>query len=90
MADPVAWYKSQRFIALCQSSVILALGWLSAALATNDWRWRTIAIALVGNILVGLKDWWNPNVVAPFAALNKNNSVTVPASSVRAADKPPA
>lgn len=71
---PVAWYKSQRFIALCQSTVLLVLGWLSTALATNEWAWRAIAIAVLGNVLIGLKDWWNPNVVAPFAALNKNNS----------------
>jgi hypothetical protein len=73
MSDPVVWYKSQRFIVLCQSTAVLILGWLSAALATNDWAWRPIAISVVGNVLVALKDWWSPNVVAPFAALNRNN-----------------
>lgn len=73
MSEPVVWYKSQRFIVLCQSTAVLILGWLSAALATNDWSWRPIAISVVGNILVALKDWWSPNVVAPFAVLNKNN-----------------
>jgi len=70
----VQWYRSQRFIALCQSTVLLLLGWLGTALATNDWTWRPIAIAVLGNVLLQLKDWWNPNVVAPFAALNKNNA----------------
>jgi hypothetical protein len=87
MADPVVWYRSQRFIVLCQSTAVLVLGWVSAALATNDWAWRPIAIAVVGNVLVALKDWWSPNVVAPFAVLNRNNVVTVPASSVKDAEK---
>jgi len=74
-ATPVAWYKSQRFIALCQSTVLFALGWLISALSTNDWtNWKAGVIAILGNVLIGLKDWWNPNIVAPFAALNKNNT----------------
>lgn len=72
-ANPVAWYKSQRFIALCQSTALLILGWLTAALSTNDWAWRGVAIAVLGNIIIALKDWWNPSVVAPFAMMNKNN-----------------
>ena len=71
--SPVAWYKSQRFIALCQSTAVLLLGWLAAALGTNDWAWRGIAVAVLGNVIVALKDWWSPNVVAPFAVLNRNN-----------------
>lgn len=74
----VAWYHSQRFIALCQSTAIIILTWVSAALATNDWSWRTMAVAVIGNILLVLKDWWNPNIVAPFAALNENNVVVPP------------
>ena len=77
-ADPPApqaipWYKSQRFIALCQTTALTALGWLLAALTSNDWQWRGVAIAIGSNILLVLKDWWSPNVVAPIAALNRNN-----------------
>ena len=75
-AGPVTWYKSQRFIALCQSTTLLVLGWLGTALATNEWAWRAIAIAVLGNVVLQLKDWWNPNVVAPFAVMNKSNSNT--------------
>jgi hypothetical protein len=84
---PVVWYKTQRFIALCQSTAVLVLGWVSAALATNDWAWRPIAIAVVGNVLVGLKDWWSPNVQAPFAVMNRNNNATVSPASVADAVK---
>lgn len=75
-AYPVAWYKSQRFIAMCQSTALLVLGWLTAALATNDWAWRPIAIAVLGNVVIALKDWWNPSVVAPFAMMNRSNTKT--------------
>jgi hypothetical protein len=69
----VTWYRSQRFIALCQSTVLLVLGWLGTALATNEWAWRAIALSILGNIVLQLKDWWSPAVVAPFAAMNKSN-----------------
>lgn len=84
---PVVWYKTQRFIALCQSTAILVLGWLTAALSTNEWAWRGIAIAVLGNVLVALKDWWSPTVQAPFAVMNRNNNVTVPSASVADAVK---
>lgn len=70
---PVPWYKSQRFIIMVQSTILLVLGWGGQALATNDWSWRPIAIAVVGNVLLMLKDWWSPTVIAPFAALNRSN-----------------
>ena len=69
----VLWYQSQRFITLCQSSALLIITWLGVALATNDWAWRTIAISVLGNVALQLKDWWSPTIVAPFAALNRNN-----------------
>jgi hypothetical protein len=69
--ETVRWYQSQRFIALCQSTVLLVLGWLIAALSTNDWAWRPITIAVLTNILIILKDWWSPNVQAPFKFMNK-------------------
>ena len=87
MDQPVHWYKSQRFIVLCQSSVLTILTWAGVAISTGDTAWRPTAATLLANIVLQLKDWWNPNVVAPFAALNKNNTVTVPASSVRDAEK---
>lgn len=73
MNPPVAWYESQRFIALCQSTTLLVLGWLTAALTTNVWEWRAISIAVLGNVIVALKDWWSPNVQAPFSFMNKSN-----------------
>lgn len=72
-SGPVAWYRSQRFIALLQSTILFVLGWLIAALSTGDWSWKAGAVAVLGNVLIALKDWWSPNVVAPFAVLNQNN-----------------
>jgi hypothetical protein len=85
--QPVHWYQSQRFIALCQSTAVYVLGWLAAALASNDWAWRAMAVGVLGNVIVALKDWWNPNIIAPFSVLNRNNTPTVSASSVRDAEK---
>lgn len=68
---PVQWYRSQRFIALVQSSVLFVLGWLIQALSTDSWEWKPIAIALLGNIVLQLKDWWNPNVIGPAAFMNR-------------------
>lgn len=73
----VPWYKSQRFIALVQSTVLWVLGWLVAALSSNDWAWRAMAIGVGTNVLIVLKDWWNPAVQAPFAVMNKNNVAPV-------------
>jgi hypothetical protein len=70
----VPWYRAQRFIALFQSCVLITLGWLIQALTTNDWRWRPVAIALAGNALIQLKDWFSPSVIAPFAVMNKSNT----------------
>jgi hypothetical protein len=72
----IPWWKSQRFIALVQSTVLWVLGWLISALSTDEWAWRAMAIGVATNILVLLKDWWNPSVVAPkFAqALGANKS----------------
>lgn len=78
--DQVPWYRSQRFIALCQSTVVYALGWLIAALSSNDWSsWKALLIAILGNVLLTLRDWWSPAVIAPFALMNKSN----PAISVK-------
>ena len=70
---PVPWYQGQRFIALCQSSALLVLVWLIQSLTSNTWEWRGIAVAVLGNVLLQLKDWWNPNIVGPFDFTNKNN-----------------
>jgi membrane-bound metal-dependent hydrolase YbcI (DUF457 family) len=72
--SPVPWYRSQRFIALCQSTVLWILGWLVAALSTNDWAWRALAIGVLTNVLIILKDWWAPNVTAPFKFMNDKQS----------------
>lgn len=85
--EPVLWYKSQRFIILCQSSALLVLTWLIGALSTNNWEWKPVALSVLGNLLLQLKDWWSPNIQAPFAVLNRNNTPTVPASTVRDAEK---
>lgn len=70
----IPWYKSQRFVTLVQSTVLWVLSWLVAALSSNDWAWRAVAIGVATNVLIALKDWWSPNIIAPFAALNKNNA----------------
>ena len=73
--QPVKWYKSQRFVILIQSNILLVLGWLVQVLSVTpiNWMGREIAVALVGNIFLLCKDWWSPTVIAPFAVLNKNN-----------------
>lgn len=72
-AGAIPWYQSQRFITLCQSTALWVLSWLVAALSSNDWAWRAVAIGVSTNILIALKDWWSPSIIAPFAALNQNN-----------------
>lgn len=68
----VVWYKGQRTIALLQSSVLYTLGWGVQALTSNDWTtWRALAIALLGNVVIQLRDWWNPNVIGPLPFMNK-------------------
>ena len=73
--QPIAWYKSQRFIILVQSNVLLILGWLLQVLSATpiEWMWRQIGVAIIGNVMLMLKDWWSPTVIAPFAVLNKKN-----------------
>lgn len=88
MDSPVPWYKSQRFIALAQSSTITILTWVGICLSANDWSsWRIAAATLIGNIALQLKDWWNPNVVAPIAMANRNNTGTVSPASIADAIK---
>lgn len=84
---PVFWYKSQRFVALCQSTVLIGLGWLIQAISTNDWTWRPVSIAILGNILLQLKDWFSPGVIGPAAFMNTTVSSTVSASAVASAVK---
>lgn len=72
-APAIPWYQSQRFITLCQSTALWVLSWLVAALSSNDWAWRAVAIGVATNILIVMKDWWSPTIVAPFNALNQNN-----------------
>lgn len=72
-APAIPWYQSQRFITLCQSTVLWVMSWLVAALSSNDWAWKAVAIGVATNILIALKDWWSPTIIAPFSALNKNN-----------------
>ena len=87
MSQPIHWLQSQRFIALCQSSAYLIVAWLIMALSSNTWDWKLLAVTVLGNVLLAINDWKNPNVQAPFAILNRNNTSTVPASSVRDAEK---
>ena len=72
--DPVLWYQSRSFKALVQSSVLLTLAWVGVALSTNVWDWRTgLAVPLISNIVIGLRDMWSPTVNGPFNAMNTNN-----------------
>ena len=58
-----------------QSNVLLILGWLLQVLSATpiEWMWRQIGVAIIGNVMLMLKDWWSPTVIAPFAVLNKKN-----------------
>lgn len=67
----VSWYKSQRFIALCQSEVVIVVTWSVDALTSNAFNLRGLAIILLGNLGLVLKDWWHPNIIAPFARMNR-------------------
>jgi hypothetical protein len=70
---PVQWYRSQRFIALVQSTIVFVIGWVIQALSMNDWTlWKALLIAVLGNILIQLKDWWSPQVIGPMAFMNRN------------------
>ena len=70
----VKWYESRSFKALLQSSVLLTLGWVLAALGTNTWDWRTgLAVPLLSNVLVQLRDMWSPTVVGPLSFMNASN-----------------
>ena len=82
----VTWYRSQRFTALWQSCAVLTIGWLMVALQTNSWDWKTgLAVPILGNVLLILKDWNSPAVQAPIPYLNRNN-VQAPLSGSAMAD----
>lgn len=69
----VPWFRSQGFTALWQQALIFGLGWLVVAVGTNVWDWRSLVVALLSNLIIVLKSWWSPTIVAPFAALNQKN-----------------
>ena len=69
----VPWYESNEFKALIWQASIFVLSWLAIALSTNVWDWRTMFAGLISNVIVVLKGWFSPTIVAPFAALNKGN-----------------
>jgi hypothetical protein len=69
---PVPWYQSRSFKALAQTTVLLTLGWVLVGLSTNVWDWRTgLAVPIVSNILVGLRDMWSVTVTGPFDFMNR-------------------
>jgi hypothetical protein len=69
----IPWYKSQRAIALLQITIVLLLGWVLQGLTTRAWDLYSLGALVVSNVLVLLKDWWSPNIVAPLAAFNRRN-----------------
>lgn len=70
---PVPWYESQQFKALWQASLITVITWLAAALVTNDWTWKPTLSALLSNMVIILKDWFSPTIIAPIPQLNRKN-----------------
>jgi hypothetical protein len=69
----VKWYKSQRVIALAQATTLLVLVWVGQGLTTHVWDLYSLGAVVVSNAIVILKDWWNPNIVAPLAMFNRSN-----------------
>jgi len=69
----VPWYKSQRLIALAQVSAILVLGWVLQGLTTHVWDPYQLGALVISNLVVILKDWWSPTIVAPIAMFNRSN-----------------
>lgn len=72
---PATWYKSLKFTALWQSTVLTGLGFVLYAVSTSDWAsWKqALLIPVITNIYLTLKDWWSPTIVAPIARLNAGN-----------------
>jgi len=88
----IHWYDSQRFKAYVSSELLIIFGWLTENISTkgfslSKWSWIAITISTLSLLSAVVKDWASPAIVAPFAVLNQNNAVTVPASSVRDAEK---
>jgi hypothetical protein len=71
----VPWYSSRAFTALWQTSALSALGWLTVAVSTDVWDWRTgLAVPLLSNVFVVFKDMWSSTVRGPFDFMNKGNA----------------
>lgn len=74
----VRWYDSMKFRAYAGSWFTLVIGWAIENITTHQWDFGTYTwIALTVSTLLLVKsvvaDWMSPTVVAPFAAMNKNN-----------------
>ena len=69
----VPWYRSQRFIAVCQITALYVLTWLGQAITTRVWDFYSLGGGVISALLVILKDWWSPTVAAPLSFMNKGN-----------------
>ena len=81
---PVAWVASRAFRAYFGSWLLMLTGWLTENLSTHafafkTWTWISFTVSTLAICAAVVRDWMSPTVVAPFAALNKNN--TTPPSS---------
>ena len=70
----IVWYRSQKFLGLCQASALMALMWVMAGLQSGSWDWKAgLAIPLLANVITVVRDMWSPTVAGPFAFQNTKN-----------------
>ena len=72
----VPWFASKTFAAMCQTTVLTTLLWLTTALASNKWEdWQTaLALPIVSNLFILFRDLWSTTITAPLKFLNVNNA----------------
>jgi hypothetical protein len=74
----VPWMASLKFRAYVGGWLTLVIGWLVENLATaqfhaGKWTWIALGTSTLLTVRAVVADWMNPAVVAPFAAMNKDN-----------------
>ncbi len=90
---PVPWYQSLKFRSYVGGWLSLIIGWLIENISTHRfdfevWTWIAVTISSLTMLGAAVKDWANPNVIAPFAFLNTKNVQTVSDASIQDAQKP--
>ena len=80
MTSPIPWHESQKLRAYAGAELAAIVGWAMASLSNNVWDWKQLAISTLCVVLLIVNDWRGSDIVAPFAAMNRNNAL--PASSI--------